>query len=390
MTGKSTRRALLTSALAILACVAMLVGTTFAWFTDTASTAVNTIQAGNLHVKVMYSTDMKEWKDVEANTELLDGDALWEPGHTQIVYLKVVNAGNLALKYEIRTNSYARGDRGKNADGKFFYVDTYLRIGLAETQAAFATRDAALAAIADNEHAMAKRLQLTNGWTTLDAEEESGAYAMVIYMPTTVGNEANNVDPKKKPSFKDLKLLVNAVQAPVEYDSIDNTYDAKAPTSLDGVEYNSGDHVVEGESFLATGGYGVIQVGGGTTTINNTNVTAKETNMGQGYRALAVYAQNDATVIINSGNFEQIITGTSDMYELIYAVDNAQVIINGGTFKCATPKWTLNCLDGNNAKFTVNGGRFYKFNPATDNPGEVVLGEGCQVTQDGDWFVVSR
>ena len=180
MSGKNTRRALLTSALAILACVAMLVGTTFAWFTDTASTAVNTIQAGNLHVKVMYSTDMKEWKDVEANTKLLDGDALWEPGHTQIVYLKVVNAGNLALKYEIRTNSYARGDRGKNADGKFFYVDTYLRIGLAETQAAFATRDAALADIADNEHAMAKRLQLTNGWTTLDAEEESGAYAMVM------------------------------------------------------------------------------------------------------------------------------------------------------------------------------------------------------------------
>ena len=78
------------------------------------------------------------------------------------------------------------------------------------------------------------------------------------------------------------------------------------------------------------------------------------------------------------------------MYELFYASENAQVIINDGIFKCATPKWTLNCKDGENAKFIVNGGRFYKFNPETDNPGEVVLGEGCTVTTDGDWYVVSK
>ena len=47
---KSTKRALISSTLAILMCVAMLIGTTFAWFTDTASTGVNKIQAGNLKV----------------------------------------------------------------------------------------------------------------------------------------------------------------------------------------------------------------------------------------------------------------------------------------------------------------------------------------------------
>ena len=56
---KSTKRALLTSVLALLMCVTMLVGATFAWFTDTASTGVNKIQAGNLDVKLMYSTDMQ-------------------------------------------------------------------------------------------------------------------------------------------------------------------------------------------------------------------------------------------------------------------------------------------------------------------------------------------
>ena len=53
---KSTKRALLTSALALLMCVTMLVGATFAWFTDTASTGVNKIQAGNLDIKVEYRT----------------------------------------------------------------------------------------------------------------------------------------------------------------------------------------------------------------------------------------------------------------------------------------------------------------------------------------------
>lgn len=382
----SNKKALLSSLFALIVCVAMFIGTTFAWFTDTASIAANKIQAGNLKVKVMYSTDMSDWKEVTKSTKLLNENALWEPGHTEIVYFKVVNSGNLALKYEIKTNSYARGDRCRNVYDKYFYLDTYLKIGLAETSTALTTRNSAIDAVSGNEHSLAKNLRLTNGWAMLKPAEESQPMAMVIYMPTTVGNEANNVLKFRTPSVKDLTLLVNAVQAQSESDSYGDTYDANAPTSLESVEFVSGNNTVENESFLADGGYGVIGVDNGTTTINNTNVIAKEING----RALAIYAQNQAKVIINSGNFEHIITGNSDMYELIYALDDAKVEINGGTFKCATPKWTLNCLDGSNAKFTVNGGRFYKFNPATDNPGEVVIGDGCTVTQDGDWFIVSK
>ena len=100
---KSTKRALISSALAILVCVAMLIGTTFAWFTDTASTGVNKIQAGNLDVKLMYSTDMHKWHEATEQTKLFDDNALWEPGYTQVVYLKIVNAGNLALKWPLRS-----------------------------------------------------------------------------------------------------------------------------------------------------------------------------------------------------------------------------------------------------------------------------------------------
>ena len=47
---KTTKRALMSSVMAILICIAMLIGTTFAWFTDSASTAVNMILAGTLDV----------------------------------------------------------------------------------------------------------------------------------------------------------------------------------------------------------------------------------------------------------------------------------------------------------------------------------------------------
>ncbi len=107
---KSTKRALLTSALAIVMCVAMLIGTTFAWFTDTASTAVNKIQSGKLGVALEMSTDGANWESAEGKTltfKTQDNRAadkiLWEPGCTyELPKLRVVNNGNLALKYKIQ------------------------------------------------------------------------------------------------------------------------------------------------------------------------------------------------------------------------------------------------------------------------------------------------
>ena len=110
MNSKTTKRALLTSALAIVMCVAMLIGTTFAWFTDTASTAVNKIQSGKLDVALEMSTDGANWESAEGKTltfKTQDNRAadkiLWEPGCTyELPKLRVVNNGNLALKYKIQ------------------------------------------------------------------------------------------------------------------------------------------------------------------------------------------------------------------------------------------------------------------------------------------------
>lgn len=113
MNSKNTKRALVSSALAVLVCIAMLIGTTFAWFTDTASTSVNKIVSGKLDVLLEYAVSWDadgnptEWKDAKDQSlefkKAAAGEAvLWEPGCTyELPELRVSNAGNLALKYKV-------------------------------------------------------------------------------------------------------------------------------------------------------------------------------------------------------------------------------------------------------------------------------------------------
>ena len=386
MTKTNSKKALLSSAFALALSVAMLIGTTFAWFTDTASTGVNKIQAGNLDVKLMYSTDMVTWKEATSTTQLFNDDALWEPGHTELVYLKVVNAGNLALKYEMTTNSYDK-ERGKNANGDLFYIDKYLKIGVAETQNVFESRSAAIDAIAANEKSMEKEIQITNGWTVLNPNAESAPFAVVIYMPTTVGNEANNVQSWRHPSLKGFGLVVNATQATVESDSFGKDYDEKAPTTITTKSASSGTHVIN-ENVQANGSFGAVQAEGTAQFTINADVYAIYANNA----AIAVEAGGTSTVTINSGDFRQVGVPAGEPCDLIYATDSATIVINGGTFKATVPANTLNVLDANRgkAKIVVNGGRFYKYNPSHPTLGdnEVFVAAGYHVEQDGDWFNV--
>ncbi|MBO5273320.1 MAG: hypothetical protein J6I45_01760, partial [Clostridia bacterium] len=95
---KMKKRALLTSLLALFLCCTMLVGTTFAWFTDSVESGINKIVAGNLDVEVY---DIDENKKVDANHKLFDEATLWEPGKVIYKNIKVVNEGTLALKYRL-------------------------------------------------------------------------------------------------------------------------------------------------------------------------------------------------------------------------------------------------------------------------------------------------
>ena len=105
---KSKKSALLLSFTSLLLCFAMLAGSTFAWFTDTATTGVNQIKSGNLKVDIQNkegnSLNGKTLKWV-VNEQVSESNVLWEPNCTyKLESFKIVNQGNLALKYQITIN----------------------------------------------------------------------------------------------------------------------------------------------------------------------------------------------------------------------------------------------------------------------------------------------
>ena len=226
---KSTKRALLTSALALLMCVAMLVGATFAWFTDTASTGVNKIQAGNLDIELAYknSTTGGEFKEANKETPVFDNNALWEPGHVEYVVLKVSNAGSLALKYKLGIN-IANEVGSTNVDGNAFKLSDYIRFAVLDGDRTGdrVDRDALVAAATDSK-LIKEGYTAENHLTATGADNSQKVVTLVVWMPTTVGNEANHKKDATAPSI-DLGISVAATQDTVEKDSFDNTYDKDA------------------------------------------------------------------------------------------------------------------------------------------------------------------
>lgn len=231
-----TKRALLTSVLALVLSLAMLAGTTFAWFTDTASTGVNRIVSGNLDVGLQYwgvgEDGQKTWLTAENSEDLFDENALWEPGYTQIVYLKVKNNGNLALTYAMQITP-VHETVGVNVDGEQFKLSDYIKFGWTtftadENGAPVALdREAAQTGVGDGAQLGKTLHRQAADPMKANAEE---LVALVAWMPENVGNEANYST--VQPTIE-LSLKVLATQATVESDSFNNTYDGDAATDED-------------------------------------------------------------------------------------------------------------------------------------------------------------
>ena len=233
-TKKATKRALLTSVMALVMCVVMLVGTTFAWFTDTASTGVNKIQAGNLDIEMEYknNTTGGEFKPVDTDKKVFNEEALWEPGHVEYVVLKIRNAGNLALKYKLGIN-IASETGSTNVFDKSFELSDYIKFGVVDDDLSGKTRDEMVAAVTDGKlikEGYSKESQLRTATDTNEALKNDETVTLVVWMPTDVGNEANHKTDVAAPSI-DLGIKVDATQYTYEKDSFDNTYDAGAAAS---------------------------------------------------------------------------------------------------------------------------------------------------------------
>ena len=295
---KSTKRALLGSVMAMVLCLAMLVGATFAWFTDTASTGVNKIQAGNLDIEIQDETgkaiDTLAWATKDGTAFAEDGKTpLWEPGCTYtLTPFQIVNKGNLALKYKIVVTGL-EGDTGLLKVIKFTYK---------------------------------------TGEETFDMNTEghltaNGGASKVITVSAHMDEAAGNEYMDK--TLEGVKFTVYATQDTVESDSFNNTYDENATYPVVNVTELKEALTNGGIDTGVNGGYGINVKDGATLTING----------GYYYGGGTAVRVQEGTLIINGGTFACEPFGDLYGYNfLINCVDSAykngtaKVIIQGGTF----------------------------------------------------------
>ena len=257
-TKKAAKRALLTSVMALVMCVVMLVGTTFAWFTDTASTGVNRIQAGNLKVDIL---DANGTSVAKGNTKRAlnfisagEGDAvkkgetiLWEPNCTYLTEgFQIKNAGNLALKWKIAIN------KDEVTNGKVGSADTPSKSLLDVID--FSIVDAAGDAV-DIDEFTGYIVPADDSGTNTGL---SGVYKIKAHMDANAGNDYQNL------TLNGITITVYATQDTVENDSFDNQYD-KYATYSDAVvvapdtAQQALDNAVDGTVIqLTEGNYGTL------------------------------------------------------------------------------------------------------------------------------------
>ena len=242
---RSTKSALIASILALCLCFTMLLGTTFAWFTDSVTSSSNVIMAGNLDIVVEYTLDGENWNDLDGADDLFQKGA-WEPGHTEVVALRIKNNGNLALKYAANMN-IVNEKIGTNKDG----ADIVLSDILTVSTLTFAdTGIDPVFGINIGQRSIEEAFKNENGiayGTAVSFKEGSvlekdkmlvpGAIDYVVVkvdMAETVGDEANAKDKDSVPSIE-FGINVLATQLAYESDSFGNQYDAGAqyPSSVD-------------------------------------------------------------------------------------------------------------------------------------------------------------
>ena len=420
---KSTKRALITSALAILMCVAMLIGTTFAWFTDTASTGVNKIVSGNLKVDIIgenSDSHIEKLKFTKAGAETDAGateEILWEPGCRYLTEgFRIANKGNLALKWKAEinkdniTNGKVEGSTiAKDGKSLLDVIDFYV-----VTKAADGTETA---------------VAIENFTGKLAANDgKSETYYIKGVMQTTAGNDYQDL------TLDGITITVIATQDTVENDSFGDQYDKDAQYPITSfadlkaaVEWNGKYNVTENLDPDAS-----LIIKNAVVTLNATGKTIANTQdiynegtydwsmisvrgwMGNLTITGGTFAAkaNDCYVMdVRDGGYLTIEDGKFiGNVDAIY-VEKGTAVIEGGFFDIqqkltgstleAQYKTLLNCQNANynagKAKIIVKGGTFVNFDPSNNPEGEGTsfVADGYKVTSEtqsnGDiWYTVVK
>lgn len=386
---KSTKGALLLSALSLIMCASMLIGSTFAWFTDSVTAGRNKIVAGNLDVVLEYKKpNSNDWESVTGQTVLFGEDALWEPGHTEVVALRIRNAGTLALKYDLATTVYEEV-AGTNEKDESFLLSEYLELGYSAIQQDGTVGDLLMGLILGSRD-QAVALANSEFGASVDNPNpvifpgEAHVCALAITMPETVGNEANYKTGTTPPSVR-FGVTLLATQATVEKDSFDNQYDAEAEfpklitsssdlakAAEEGGKYALGANIAMEESFAVKGeveidlnGYGIDagentsypfeMADGASLTLNGSEELVR---VGV-YGLVNIPEGNDATVVLNGGKYVADTTagsivkpqGDGSITVVLKNVEYTDTSANGRVLDATA-------YNGENLNVVVEGGKY--------------------------------
>ena len=348
---KSTKRALLFSALAIGLCIAMLIGTTFAWFTDTASTGVNKIVAGNLDIELQMKDNDGNWVNAEGKILpfLVEGEIpaegtqiLWEPGCTYYVpQIRVLNKGNLAVKFEYIPE--ALGVTGKLAEVLELVFKTPVD--------------------ANGEEVNIEPEVLEPG-------EASPEWSFGYHMLESAGNEYQNA------TATGMCVTVVATQATYEKDSIDDQYDKDAEYPI---LVTTGDEL-QAIVNNATAPVNIMLTNSITT--NNFVIPAdKDVTLDLNGRTVT---NAESHTILNKGHLTLTDSSADKSGQIISLKGNTAALRNGDNAVCVVEGGTIS-RDG------ANGNTWHvveNFGKMTFNGGKVVLknGNGFAITNGWNYF----
>ena len=332
----SVKRSLLVSAIALTLTAALLIGSTFAWFTSTASTGVSKVEAGKLKVtllngdKELSSTDVLTWQKAEGQT----GTALWEPGCTyNLEPITIKNTGSLALKYKIVITGI-KGDADLNKVIDWNVNDTALD--------------------ADHSLAVGESKDLTiSGHMQENADDN--------YQGKTIDG---------------ISITVVATQDTVEYDSNGNQYDkdAEYPISV-----TTGDEL---QAIVNNAKAPVNIVLTNDITTNNFVIPAdKDVTLDLNGRTVTNAGSH---TILNKGHLTLTDSSTDKSGQIISLKGNTAALRNGDNAVCVVEGGTIS-RDG------ANGNTWHvveNFGKMTFNGGKVVLknGNGFAITNGWNYF----
>ncbi len=230
----ATRRALLGSVVSLLLCCSMLVGTTFAWFTDSVTSTGNIIKSGTLGVEMLWAKENAAAEDdwTDASDGAIFNYQYWEPGYTQVRYVKLKNAGDLAFKFQLNIVPAE-----ESAAGQVNLADVIeVRVADVSDGTNFSGRDAAVAGtrlagtlsqlMVDPDGAAYGVMLPEAGKGSddvvvpADAITGQATYCIVLHMQESAGNEYQN-----QSVGKGFSVQLLATQMTYEKDSFDQTYD---------------------------------------------------------------------------------------------------------------------------------------------------------------------